>query len=358
MAKRAAQISSEPWGAIEMRPVLLYTLSNANGMVVKITNYGAIVTEVHVPNGDGTTTDVVLGFDELQDYLAGHPYFGCIAGRVANRIAKGKFELDGQEYTLATNNEPNHLHGGERGFDKVLWRAEPVVATDGVGLKLTYQSKDGEEGYPGNVDVMVVYTVTDANELVVDMSAKTDRATPINLAHHSYWNMAGHDSGSILDQELTLAASRYTPVDDTLIPTGELAPVEGTPFDFTESKPVGEDIGALQADENGAHGGGYDLNYVVDGEGFRLVAQLRDPESGRTMKIYSDQPGIQLYTGNWLGVDEKTIGKGGTEYQRYQGLCLETQKYPDSINHPDFPSVVLRPGETYRHRMVHKFTAN
>ncbi len=352
----SARISVEPFGVAQGRPVLLYTLTNAQGCVAKISTYGAIVTELHVPDREGKMADIVLGFDDLDSYLAGHPYFGAIAGRVANRIALGKFELDGQAYQLATNNGPNHLHGGDKGFDKVIWSATPQVGSDGVSLVLTYRSTDGEEGYPGNVDVQVIYTLSDANELIVDMSAETDAPTPINLAHHSYWNLAGHDSGSILDHELAIAAARYTPVDDTLIPTGQIAPVAGTPFDFSQSKRIGHDIGRLQAEDGAAHGGGYDLNYVVDGTSFRLVARLEDLGSGRVMKIYSDQPGIQLYTGNWLGQEGEIRGKGGAVYAQYQGLCLETQHYPDSINHPEFPPVVLRPGETYTHRMVHKFS--
>jgi len=349
--------STERWGTVDGQPVERYTLENRSGSVCKITNLGATVTELWLPDRDGALADVVLGFDDVDGYLTRSPYFGCIAGRCANRIEGGRFELDGEEYQLATNNGPHHLHGGDKGFDKAVWKLEGLdTFEDQASVTLSYRSVDGEEGYPGNLDVEVKYTLTDQNELVVEMTASTDEVTVVNLAHHSYWNLAGHDAGTILDHELTLACARYTPTDSTLIPTGELAPVDGTPFDFRQSKRIGADIDALQAQEDAGHGGGYDLNYAVDGEppGIRLVATVHDPSSGRAMELRSDQPGLQLYSGNFL---DGVAGKAGASYQQYAGLCLETQCYPDAVHHPSFPSVRLEPGATYRHVMIHSFTA-
>jgi aldose 1-epimerase len=344
------------------RPVELYTLTNDTGAFVRITNYGAIITELHVPDFSGRLGDVVLGFDTVEEYVDHNPYFGAIAGRVANRIAGGRFEIDGEQYQLATNNGPNHLHGGLRGFDKVIWNAEPRRTSEGPALRLTYHSPDGEEGYPGAVDVTVDYIWTHANELKVVMQATSDAPTPVNLVHHSYWNLDGHDSGAILDHELTIEADRYTPTDSTFIPTGELAPVAGTPYDFRQPRPIGRDIGRLPP-AGADNPGGYDINFVVrDAPGgepaaLRRVARVYGPASGRIMEIHADQPGVQFYSGNFLGgVD----GKGGASYARYAGFCLETQAFPDAINHQGehgWPNVVLRPGESYRHTMVHTFAA-
>jgi aldose 1-epimerase len=342
----------DDFGAVEGRRAKIYTLTNSSGAFVKITNYGATVTELHVPDSSGALGDVVLGFDTVEQYLEKSQYFGCTAGRCANRIAKGRFTIDGQSYQLATNNGPNHLHGGVRGFDKVMWEATPA---DGNSLVLTYISPDGEEGYPGEVRAKTTYTWTEDNELIVEMEATTDAPTVVNLVHHSYWNLDGHDSGTILDHQLEIAAARYTPTDDTLIPTGVLAPVAGTPYDFTSPKPIGRDIADIPAGPDDP--GGYDLNYAVDGEpdAMRFMARVVGPDSGRVMEIEADQPGIQFYSGNFI---DGIPGKRGAVYPKNAALCLESQYYPDSINkqgRAGWPDVILRPGETYRHRMVHRF---
>jgi aldose 1-epimerase len=325
----------------------LYTLSN-KGLVCKVVTYGAIITELHVPNRDGKMGDVVLGFDNLDQYLKGHPYFGAAIGRVANRIAKGKFTLEGRTYTLATNDGPNALHGGLRGFDKVVWKAQPLIDKGGAAVKFTYTSPDGEEGYPGTLKVTMIYTLTDKNELRIDYEATTDKATPVNLTNHSYWNLA--TSGDILAHELMLKASYFTPVDATLIPTGQITPVKGTPMDFTKPKPVGRDIKQLTNDPQG-----YDHNYVLDSSGKRmaLAARVYEPKTGRILEIRTDQPGIQFYSGNFL--DGTLKGKYGIVYQKHYGLCLETQHFPDSVNHPNFPPTILHPGETYRTTTIHRF---
>jgi aldose 1-epimerase len=353
----AGSISKSDWGSVDGTPVHLWTLTNGKGMEAQITDYGTIVVSLKVPDAKGEVADIVLGRSSVADYVAANPYFGCTAGRCANRIAGGKFTIDGQSFQVATNNAPNHLHGGVKGFDKVVWKGEGTMTPDGPAITFTYRSKDGEEGYPGNVDAKVVYTLTTANELRVDMSAVTDAPTPVNLAHHSYWNLAGHASGDILGHVLEIPAVSFTPVDSTLITTSEITPVKGTPFDFTAAKPVGEDIGQLPA--TATDPGGYDLNYVLDRKPTRadlwLGAVLRDPKSGRTMTIWTDQPGIQFYSGNFL---DGVQGKDGATYEKFDGLCLETQAFPDSVNKQGkagWPNVVLRPGQTYRHRMVHAF---
>ena len=329
----------------------IYTLTNSNGLVARITTYGAMVTELHVPDRNGNLADVVLGFDNLDAYLAGHPYFGCTTGRVANRVAKGKFSLDGSEYTLATNNGPNHLHGGDVGLDKRVWNAEPVASADRPSVKFTYTSPDGEEGYPGTLSIAVTYTLTNDDELRVDYEATTDKATPVNLTNHSYFNLAGEGSGPILDHELTIVAAHYTPVDDTGIPTGEIAPVAGTVMDFTSPVAIGARIDQLAGDP-----GGYDHNYVLDNQDgdLALAATLHEPTSGRVLEVRTTEPGIQLYTGNYL--DGTLTGKSGKVYGKRHAVCLETQHYPDSVNQPNFPSTILRPGETYRTTTVHRFS--
>ena len=345
----SGKIQKSEFGKVEGNTVYHFTLTNAGGMVARITNYGAILTELWVPDRKGQKADVVLGFDNLYGYLAGHPYFGATAGRCANRIARGKFALDGKTYQLATNNGPNHLHGGVKGFDKHVWDAETRETPTTASVVLTRTSPDGEEGYPGTLKATVTYTLTDANELKVEMTAVTDKPTIVNLAHHSYWNLAGHASGDILGHALQLNADQFTPTDETLIPNGGTPPVEGTPFDFRRGMAIGADIDVVP--------GGYDVNFILNGKmgELRWAARLRDPKSGREMEILTTEPGVQFYSGNFL--DGTVKGKGGAVYRKHQGLCLETQHYPDSINHPAWPSVVLRPGETYRHLMIHRFSA-
>jgi aldose 1-epimerase len=353
-AEHAAQrppIERQAWGEVDGQEVALYTLTNAHGLVLKVTSYGATVTELHVPDRTGKLADVVLGFADLEGYQKGTAYFGAIVGRVANRIRGAKFKLEGKQYQLAANNGTNHLHGGVRGFDKVVWSAEPKETPAGPALALTYVSKDGEEGYPGTLTARVTYTLTDQNELEVEMQATTDKSTLVNLAHHGYWNLAGHDSGSILEQELTLHADRYTP-GDPLVPTGVIQPVAGTPYDFTQPKLVGRDLEAV-----GGEPAGFDNDWVVNGDAHALrpVARLRDAKSGRVMTLEADQPGVQFYSGNFL--DGSLKGKGGATYRQYAGLCLETQRFPNSINIPAWADeVVLKPGQTYHHQMIHRFT--
>ena len=324
-----------------------FTLS-CGDITCKIINYGGIITELHAPDKNGKVGDVVLGFDNLQQYLGSHPYFGAIVGRYANRIAKGKFTLDGKTYSLAINNGPNHLHGGLKGFDKVAWKAAPMESKDTPALKLTYTSPDGQENYPGTLKIGVTYAVTNKNEVRIDYEAETDQATPINLTNHSYFNLAG--ASDVFGHELMVNAKDFTPSDDTLIPTGEIKSVRGTPLDFTKSKAIGKDIGKLLDQPHR----GYDHNFVLDnGRKLALAARVFEPKSGRVMEVLTDQPGVQLYTGNFL---EDTRGKGGTVYGRNGGFCLETQHYPDSVNHPNFPSAILRPGEKYRTTTIYRFS--
>lgn len=355
MLSQAAQsaqagIEKTEFGKLPDGPVIdLYTLTNANGLVAKIITYGAILTELHVPDKNGKLGDVVLGFDNLDQYAKGHPYFGATVGRVANRIALGKFTLNGKDYTLAVNNSPNHLHGGVKGFDKVVWKAEPTRSKDGPAVKLTYRSPDGEEGYPGNLDVTVVYTLTNKNALRIEYTATTDQDTPVNLTNHSYFNLAGQ--GDIGNHELLLNADRYTPTDDTLIPTGEIEPVKGTPLDFTTAHPIGDHLAEVGGDPKG-----YDHNYVLNGGGknLTLAARVYEPTTGRIMEMYTTEPGVQLYTGNFL--DGTLTGKGGIVYKQHTAFSLEAQHFPDSVNHPDFPSVILKPGKTYRQRTEYVFS--
>lgn len=334
------------------KPVHLYELSFGKPAPrAKIMTYGAIVTELIVADKNTKVDNVVLGFDNLAGYLKGHPYFGAICGRYANRIAKGKFTLDGKEYTLATNNGNNHLHGGKRGFDKVVWKATEVKRKDGPALMLQYRSVDGEEGYPGNLDVTVVYTLTEDAQLKIEYEAKTDKATILNLTNHSYFNLHGAGTGTILDHEVMLNAEKYTPVDSELIPTGKIDPVKGTPLDFTTAKKIGKDIKKIESDPVG-----YDHNFVLrkekSGE-LSLAAKVSEPILGRVMEVWTTQPGVQLYTGNFL--DGKAVGPRGA-YKQYYGFCLETQHFPDSIHHENFPSVVLKPGETYKQTTIYKFS--
>lgn len=346
-------IEQEPFGtAPDGAPLSLYTLRNRSGMVVKITNYGGIITAMHVPDKHGNLADVTFGFDEAAPYFGDCPYFGALIGRYGNRIAGGRFELDGQAVQLDVNNGPNHLHGGTGGFHKVTWQAVPMVADLTIGLKLTYRSVDGEQGYPGNLDVTVTYELNDANELLVKFHATTDKATPVNLTQHAYFNLAGR--GSILDHELTINADRYTPIDATSIPLGPLASVEDTPFDFRTPQTVGARID--ENDEQLRNGLGYDHNFVLNKaapQTLSLAATVRDPASGRVLELYTQEPGVQFYSGNFL--DGSLSGKGW-QYGHRQGLCLEPQHFPDSPNRPDYPTTILRPGEVYATRSLYRFT--
>jgi aldose 1-epimerase len=342
-----------------------YTLSNGHGMEVRAITAGGIIRSLKVPDRSGRQADVVLGFDTAAGYLSDPPppYFGAIIGRYGNRIAKGQFTLDGHTYTLAKNNGPNSLHGGNRGFDKRLWKAEARQTAQGASVIFSRMSPDGEEGYPGNLQVRVTYTLTGRNELIVDYHATTDKATPVNLTQHSYFNLSGEGSGDILSHELLINADRYTPVDDTLIPTGELAAVEGTPFDFRKPTAIGARIDAN--DPQIKKGPGYDHNWVLNrgangqaggaASDLVLAARLTDPRSGRTMEIRTTEPGLQFYSGNFL--DGTIKGKAGHVYARRTGLCLETQHFPDSPNHANFPSTILRPGQIYESRTVFQFSA-
>ena len=344
-------ITREVFGSLpDGTAVDIFTLKNEAGLEARIMTYGATLVSLKVPDRGGAFADVNLGFDTLAGYLGAHPYFGVIVGRYANRIAKARFNLNGVEYGLAPNNNGNTLHGGLRGFDKVVWTAEALQVAAGVGLRLTYLSKDMEEGFPGNLAVTVVYMVTNANELTIDYEAVTDKATPVNLTNHAYWNLKGEGNGDVLGHVLRLAADRITAVDSpvNLIPTGEILPVAGTPFDFTSPHAIGERIAQVE--------GGYDHNFVLKSGGgtLGLAARVEEPGSGRVLEIWTDQPAIQLYTGNFL--DGTVIGKGGKAYRKHFGFCLETQHYPDSPNHPSFPSTILEPGRTYRTTTVHKFS--
>jgi aldose 1-epimerase len=352
----------KPFGTLaDGREAKRYVLEVPGGWRTEITDYGAIVTRMLVPAGDGPPVDVVLGCDDLAGYLAGHPYFGAICGRVANRIAGGTFDLDGTTHTLAKNNGANHLHGGVVGFDKKLWNATPRVSDRGPAVDLELVSPAGDEGYPGRLVARATYTLSPDGELWVEMSATTDASTVVNLAHHSYWNLAGHAAGTIRDHELVVHADRYLPVDAGSIPTGDERAVAGTPFDFRpERRPpatLGAAIDALPATADGTNRGGVDHDFVIRGwkpDGvLRPVAVLRDPASGRTLEVLSDQPGVQVYTGNYL--DGTVRGKGGAVYGKQAAVCLETQLHPDSVHHPAWPSPRLDPGATYRHTMVHRF---
>ncbi len=354
--KTEMKVDKASFGTVDGKEAFLFTLANARGMTTTITNYGGIVVTLTAPDREGKFDDVVLGYDKLDGYLKETPYFGAIVGRYGNRIGKGRFTVEGKEYTLAINNKPNALHGGLKGFDKVVWDAESFIEADSVGLKLTYLSKDGEEGYPGNLKSTVTYRLTNDNELRIDYEATTDKATPVNLTNHSYWNLAGQGKGDILDHEIMLNADRFTPVDETLIPTGELRPVKDTPFDFTKATRIGARINN-QGDQQIKFGLGYDHNFVLNriGSGLTLAAKVTEPKSGRVMEVLTTEPGVQFYTGNFL--DGSIVGKGGRVYKHRYGFCLETQHYPDSPNKSQFPSTILKPGQQYRTTTVHRFFA-
>jgi aldose 1-epimerase len=348
------KIEKQPFGKTEnLTPVDLYTLTNDKGVEARITTYGGIVVSLKVPDRNARLGDVVLGYENLEGYLTNSSYFGALIGRYGNRIAKGSFQLGGTPYQLAQNNGDNHLHGGVVGFDKVIWKAKELWGEDEVGLQLTYLSHDGEEGYPGNLSVTVVYTLTNNNELKIDYSATTDKKTIANLTNHSYFNLAG--TGDILGHELMLKADRFTPVDKGLIPTGELSSVDGTPMDFTTPTAIGARIN--QNDEQLIYGLGYDHNWVLNNSGGKLAlaAKIFEPTSGRVMKVYTTQPGIQFYSGNFL--DGSITGKNGEIYYKHFGFCLETQHFPDSPNHSNFPSTSLNPGQRYKHTTIYKFSA-
>jgi aldose 1-epimerase len=331
-------------------PVELYALTNASGLVCKVMTFGAAITELSVPDRAGTLGDVVLGFDGLDGYVARRAFQGSVVGRVANRIANGRFTLDGKTYTLAVNDPPNTLHGGVTGFDRVVWKSEAAATPDGPSIVLRHTSPDGDEGFPGTLEVRMTYTLTHTNELRIDYEATTDKATPVNLCNHSYFNLGGH--GDILGHMLEIKARKFTPFDANMIPTGEVADLAGSPLDFTVAKPIGRDIGRIPGTP-----GGYDHNYVIEGGGKVLApaARVHDPASGRTMEVLTDQPGMQLYTSN--NFDGSLVGKRGASLPKHAAVCLETQHFPDSVNHPSFPSTILRPGAIFRSVTIHRFTA-
>lgn len=342
------KVSKLSWGEADGKPVDLYTLTNSNGVQIKISTYGGIVTSWITPDKAGNKSNVVLGFDSLSGYLAKPPYFGAIIGRYGNRIGKGTFKIDTATYKLATNNGENHLHGGNKGYDKVVWDAKPADST--ASLTLTYLSKDGEEGYPGNLNITVVYTLTDDNELLIDYTAETDKTTVVNLTNHSYFNLTGDVNNTILDHQLQINADKYTPVDAGLIPTGELKDVKGTAFDFLQPHKIGERIAGVD--------GGYDHNFVLTRKGsdLELVATLSDSASGRKLEVFTTEPGLQFYSGNFLDGSIKT--SDGKSINLRTGLCLETQHFPDSPNKPEFPSTLLKPGEKYHTVTKYKISVN
>jgi aldose 1-epimerase len=351
-----AQVTKESFGKTsDGQQVDLYTLHNTRGAEAKITNYGAIVTSLKVPDRNGKFDDVVLGFNDFDSYLKNDPYFGAIVGRYGNRIAKGRFTLNGVEYKLATNNGENHLHGGIKGFDKVVWTGREMKSPAGPSVVMTYLSKDGEEGYPGNLNVRVVYTLTNHNELMIDYTATTDKDTVTNLTHHSYFNLAGEGNGDILNHVVTINANRFVPTDAGSIPTGELKNVAGTPFDFLKPMAIGARIN--QDDEQLKLGNGYDHTWVINGRPgvMRLAATAYEATSGRVMQVWTTEPGVQFYTGNFL--DGSKTGKSGKNYPRRSGFCFETQHYPDSPNHPAFPTTTLKKGQTFKSTTIYRFSS-
>jgi aldose 1-epimerase len=353
--KSSAEVKVSDFGkTADGTAVQEFTLTNSTGAVVKLISRGATLKEWHVPDKNGESADVVFGWDDVAGYeSAANGYFGAIVGRVANRIAGGKFSIDGKDYSVAVNDGPNALHGGvKRSFDKVVWKGTPFEAADGEGVVFTYTAPDGEEGYPGNLSAKVTYTLTDKDELRIDYEATTDQATPVNITNHAYFNLSGAGSPTINDHEIMIAADHYTPVDSTLIPTGEIAPVEGTPFDFRDFHQIGARVDQLGT----GTGAGYDHNFVLNNQSGKLAlaAKVRDPNSGRVLSVFTTEPGIQFYGGNFL---TGAVAKDGKKYDYRSGFCLETQHYPDSVHHPNFPSVILRPGETYKHTCVYQITA-
>ena len=358
----ATEVPREAFGTLpDGTAVHVYTLTNANGVTVRVSDYGGLVLSILAPDRDGTLADITLGYDRLDGYLADNAYFGALVGRYANRIAEGRFTLDGETHQLATNGGPNHLHGGTKGWDKVVWQAQPFVREGASGVTLRHTSPDGDEGYPGRVEAVVTYTLTDEDALELDHRATTTEATPLSLTHHSYFNLTGTaaspgPAATILDHRLTINADAFTPVGPTLIPTGEIRPVAGTPFDFREPHAVGDRI--ERDNEQLEIASGYDHNFVLNPQReamdgvLRFAARLADPASGRVVEVRTTEPGLQVYSGNFLG---GTVGKGGARYVRRSGIAMETQHFPDSPNQPAFPSATLRPGETYRSRTVYTF---
>lgn len=343
-------VIEDAYGEVDGNKITQYTLTNPNGMSVKIINYGGTVTDIMTPDKNGKMGNVVLGYDSLAGFLqTGNPYFGCLVGRYANRIANAKFTLDGKVHTLAPNNNGNSLHGGTKGFDKRVWTASDINTDSVSSIKFTYDSKDGEEGYPGNLHSEVVYTLTKNNELKIEYKATTDKATPVNLTNHCYFNLSAGADSTILDHELMLKADKYTPVNDKLIPTGRIDDVKGTPMDFTVAKKIGRDLPQVT--------GGYDHNWVLNksGNNLEMIASLYHPANGRYMEVYTTEPGIQFYSGNFLDGTLKNT-RGGAKYIKHAGLCLETQHFPDSPNQPAFPNTILKPGETYTQTTVYKFS--
>jgi aldose 1-epimerase len=356
MVTSKQQIAIKSFGTMpDAREVKMFTLANNQGISMNVINYGGIIVSLNVPDKNGKIEDVVLGYDSLSHYIRNNPYFGALIGRYGNRIAKGKFFLDGKSYQLATNNDPNHLHGGVNGFDKVFWNIEPIDTAAGNALRLTYQSKDGEEGYPGNLNVEVTYLLTEKNELSISYKATTDKKTIVNLTQHTYFNLSGDAKADILQHELVLNADKFIPVDKTLIPTGKLQNVEGTPFDFRTPISIGSRID--KKDQQLEFGRGYDHCWVLtdpETDSLNLAATLYEPTSGRLMSISTTEPGIQFYSGNFL--DGSNIGKKGAVYKHRYGLCLESEHFPDSPNQKNFPSVELNPGEVYRTQTVYAFS--
>jgi len=355
-AETKSKMQKQVFGKTEDgQSVDLYTLKNKNGVEARITNYGATLVSLRVPDREGKIDDVLLGYDTLEGYVQDKAYFGATVGRYSNRIAHGKFVLDGATYTLALNNGPNTLHGGLKGFNKHVWQTEDVSSNAGQSLALTYESKDGEEGYPGTLSVKVAYTLTDNNDLRIEYAATTDNDTVINLTNHSYFNLAGQGNGDILNHQLLLRANRFTPVDESLIPTGELRPVSNTPFDFTKMTVIGARID--QDDQQLKFGKGYDHNWVLDHEKngeLEMAAQAYSPSSGRMLEVWTTEPGVQFYTGNFL--DGTVRGKGGKAYERRSAFCLETQHFPDSPNHPSFPSTILRKGQHFKSTTIYRLS--
>jgi aldose 1-epimerase len=356
VAQAQGTITKQSFGKTDAgENVDLYTLRNTHGVEATITNYGGIVVSLKVPDRNGKFDDVVLGFNNLDSYLKPGPYFGALIGRYGNRIARGRFTLNGVEYKLAVNNGENHLHGGVKGFDKVVWTGKEMKTKNGPALSLTYLSKDGEEGYPGNLTATVVYTLTNNNELKIDYSATTDKDTVTNLTHHSYFNLAGEGNGDILNTRVTINANRFVPTDAGSIPLGDLRKVSGTPFDFLTAYAIGERIN--QDDEQLKFGSGYDHTWVINGRMgvMRLAATAYEATSGRVMQVWTTEPGVQFYTGNFL--DGTLTGKAGKPYPKRSGFCFETQHYPDSPNQPSFPTTTLRKGATYKSTTIYRFSS-